>query len=69
MLFHVTAQHSWETRRRRQRAESFESIYPPSEVSRWVDGNDDVKVLAAGGYQSAHRYYAIVEAEEYNSVV
>ena len=48
MLFHVTDQHSWETRRRRQRAESFEDIYPPSEVSRWVEGNDDVKVLAKG---------------------
>ena len=69
MLFHVTAQHSWETCRGRKRAESSEDIYPPSEVSRWVEGNDDVKVLAAGGYQSAHRYYAFVEAEEYNSVV
>jgi len=69
MISHVTAQYFGETCRGRQRAESSEDIYPSSEVSRWVEGNDDVKVLAARGYQSAHRYYAFVEAEEYNSVV
>jgi hypothetical protein len=69
MLFHVTAQHSWETCRGRQRAESSEGIFPPSEVSRWVEGNKDVKVISAGGYQSAHRYYALVEADDYNAVV
>ena len=69
MLFHVTAQHSWETCRGRLRAEGAPNALPPSEVSRWVEGNDDVKVLVAGGYQSAHRHYAFVEAEEYGSVV
>ena len=39
------------------------------EGERWVEGNDDVKVITAGGYQAAHRYYAVVEADDYNSVV
>ena len=69
MLFHVPAQHSWETCRGRQRGQSSEDIFPPSEVNRWVEGNDDVKVIIAGGYNSAHRLYALVEADDYNSVI
>ena len=69
MLFHVTAQHSWETCRGRLREEGQLS---PSEVAQrqnWMEGNDDVTVLAVGGYQSSHRYYAFMEADDYNSVV
>ena len=68
MLFHITAQHSWETCRGRQRAESSGYIYPLSEVSRWVEDNDDVKIMRAAGYQSTHRYYVLLEADDYNSV-
>ena len=69
MLFHVTSKHSWETCRGRQRAESSEDIFPPSEVYRWIDGNDAVKVLLVGGHQSAHTFFAFVEADDYQSVV
>ncbi len=31
-----------------------------TEGERWVEGNNDVKVIAACGYQAAHRYYAVV---------
>jgi len=34
-----------------------------------TEGDNDVKVLGAWGYQSGHRYYALVEADDYNSVV
>ena len=40
-----------------------------TEGEKWVEGNDDVTVIFAGGYQSAHRYYAVVEADEYAQVV
>ena len=40
-----------------------------TEGEKWVAGNDDVTVIFAGGYQSAHRYYAVVEADEYAQVV
>ena len=69
MLFHVTSKHSWATCRGRQRAESTEDIFPPSEVYRWIEGNDDVKVLLVGGHQSAHTFFAFVEADDYQSVV
>ena len=41
---------------------------PRSERQRWVEGNDKVKVLSAYGYQTQHRYYAIVEADDYADV-
>ncbi len=66
MLFHVTAQHSWETCVGRMRAEG---ATIGTEGDKWVEGNNDVKVISAGGYQSGHRYYALVEADDYNSVV
>jgi len=69
MLFHVTAQHSWESCVGRMMAEGSVSQAVGIEGERWVEGNDDVKVIAAGGYQAAHRYYAVVEADDYNSVV
>jgi hypothetical protein len=69
MLFHVTTQHSQETCRGRLRAEGAPNTPTNAEAQRWIEGNDDVKVLAVGGYQSSHRYYAFVEAEDYNSVV
>ena len=69
MLFHVTAQHSWESCVGRMMAEGSVSLEAGIEGERWVEGNNEVKVIAAGGYQAAHRYYAVVEADEYNSVV
>ena len=68
MLFHITAKHSWETCRGRQRAESSEDIFPPSEVNKWIEGNDKVKVLLAGGHQTAHKFFAFVEADDYLAV-
>ena len=69
MLFHVTAQHSWESCVGKLMAEGTVSRETGIEGEKWVEGNEDVKVIAAGGYQSAHRYYAVVEADEYASVV
>ena len=69
MLFHVTAQHSWESCVGRMMAEGSVSQAVGIEGERWVEGNDDVKVIGAAGYQSGHRYYALVEADDYASVV
>ena len=54
MLFHVTAKHSWESCVGRMMAEGIVSQDAGFEGEKWVEGNDDVKVLVAGGYQSAH---------------
>ena len=69
MLFHVTAQHSWESCVGRMMAEGSVGREVGVEGERWVEGNDDVKVIVAGGYQASHRYYAVVEAAEYAQVV
>jgi len=69
MLFHVTAQHSWESCVGRMMAEGSVGREVGVEGERWVEGNDDVKVIVAGGYQASHRYYAVVEADEYSQVV
>ena len=69
MLFHVMAQHSWESCVGRMMAEGSVGQEAGIEGERWIEGNDDVKVIVAGGYQAAHRYYAVVEADDYNSVV
>ena len=69
MLFHVTAQHSWETCRGRMRDEGKLSPAEAAQRQNWIEGNENVKVLAVGGYQSSHRYYAFMEAEDYYSVV
>ena len=34
------------------------------EGERWVEGNNEVKVIAAGGYQAAHRYYSVLEPDD-----
>jgi|TARA_B100000470_G_scaffold167577_1_gene132017 hypothetical protein len=67
MIFHVKAQHDHQTcegaRRRRG-----EDVAPTVETERWLEGNDKVKVLTALGYISEHRYYAIVESDNYSDV-
>ena len=67
MIFHITSQHDYEScdGTREQRGET---VPPRFERQRWVEGNDKVKVLSAYGYQTQHRYYAIVEADDYADV-
>ena len=55
MLFHVTAQHSWETCRGRMRDEGKLSPAEAAQRQNWIEGNENVKVLAVGGYQASHR--------------
>ncbi len=45
MLFHVTAQHSWESCIGRMMAEGSVGREVGIEGERWVEGNDDVKVI------------------------
>ena len=67
MLFHVTAQHGHQTCVGAMRTRG-EGVEPRNETERWVEGNDKVKVLTALGYISEHRYYAIVESDDYSDV-
>jgi len=63
MIFHVMAQHSWET------CPGNDPNAPPVvDRQRWVEGNDKVKVLGAWGYQTEHTLYAIIESDDYDAV-
>ena len=67
MIFHITSQHDYESCEGTQEHWG-EDVPPRSERQRWVEGNDKVKVIGAYGYQTQHRYYAIVEADDYADV-
>ena len=68
MPCHITSQHYWNTCDGAKRAKGDSDVIPRSETQRWIEGNDKVKVLSACGYQTQHRYYAIVEANDYADV-
>ena len=67
MIFHVKAQHDNVTCEGARRARG-EDVAPTVETERWLEGNDKVKVLTALGYISEHRFYAIVESDDYSDV-
>ena len=67
MIFHITSQHDYESCEGTQEKRG-ENVPPRAERQRWVEGNEKVKVLSAYGYQTQHRYYAIVEADDYADV-
>ena len=67
MIFHITSQHDYESCEGTQEQRG-ENVRPRSERQQWVEGNDKVKVIGAYGYQTQHRYYAIVEADDYADV-
>ena len=67
MLFHITSQHNWETCEGSREFKG-ENVPPRSERQSWLEGNDKVKVLLAGGHQTAHKFFAFVEADDYLEV-
>ena len=67
MLFHIASQHNYETCKGSLAFKGVD-VPPRSERQRWIEGNDKVKIIGAYGYQTQHRYYAIVEANDYDDV-
>ena len=67
MLLYVSAQHTADncpgTRRNRG-----EDIPPQAELDKWVEGTDKVKVHGAWGFQTGHRVFAIIEADDYQDI-
>ena len=68
MIFHVMAQHSWDTCVGYKRAKGDPDVQPRVDTQRWVEGNDKVKVISAIGHQTLHRLFAIVESDTYADV-
>ena len=67
MIFHITSQHDYESCEGTLELRG-EDVRPRSERQQWVEGNNKVKVIGAYRYQTQHRYYAIVEADDYADV-
>ena len=69
MLFHITATHDNLNCGGVQARKSGIDISTPeylAEQSRWMEGNDKVKVVAAYTNQSSHRIFVVVEADNRN---
>ena len=68
MIFHITAQHDHlscygvKARRENNQAES------QKVMGRWMEGTDNVKVIAAYVNNPAHRIFAVVETDDYNDL-
>jgi len=50
MLFHVTSKHSYETCPAVQHGTQSDEV---RDLSSWVEGNEDVKIIGAWGYNVA----------------
>jgi len=71
MLFHITAAHDNLSCGGVQARKSGIDISTPeyrSEQTRWMEGNDKVKVVAAYQNQPSHRLFVIVEADNYDDL-
>ena len=65
MLFHVTAEHDHETCPGRAGGMGSDEV---REAQKWLEGNDDVKVLGVWGHQPSHMSFAIIEASDFAAV-
>ena len=63
MLFQVIATHSWETCEGNSSNPS-----PMAERQRWVEGNEEVRVIGAWGNHLRHTHFAVVEANDYDAI-
>ena len=65
MLFHVTANHDHMTCPAREGGrDSAEAV----QALKWIEGNDDVKVLGVMDIGTASRVFTLLEASEFDSL-
>jgi len=65
MLFHVTSKHSYETCPAVQHGTQSDEV---RDLSSWVEGNEDVKIIGAWGYSVAHTAFAVLEADDMQKI-
>ena len=65
MLFHVTAEHDHMTCPGREGGRAADAV---SEAQKWIEGNDEVKVLGVWAHQPPHKSWAIIEASDFAAV-
>ena len=65
MLFHVTAEHDHMTCPGREGGIGSDEV---KEFQKWMEGNDEVKVLGQWSHQPSHKSFAIIEASDFAAV-
>ena len=65
MLFHVKAKHSYETCPGIQHGTQSDEV---RDLTKWVEGNEDVRIIGAWGYNLAHTVFAILEADDVQQI-
>ena len=62
MLFHVTAEHDHMTCPGREGGVGSDEA---RQFQKWMEGNDEVKVLGQWSHQPSHKSFAIIEASDF----
>ena len=65
MLFHVTAEHDHLSCPARGREPGSDEV---RESQKWLEGNEEVKVLGVWGHQPSHKSFAIIDASDFGAV-
>ena len=65
MLFHVTAEHDHMTCPGRDNGPGSDEV---RQFQKWMEGNDEVKVLGQWSHQPSHKSFAIIEASDFAAV-
>ena len=65
MLFHVTASHDHETCPGRDGGPDSEAVI---NYQKWMEGNDEVKVLGVWGYNVSHTLFGVIEADDMQAI-
>ena len=65
MLFHVTAEHDHMTCPGREGGIGSDEV---KQFQKWMEGNDEVKVLGQWSHQPSHKSFAIIEASDFAAV-
>ena len=61
MLFHVTAKHNYKTCPGVQHGVDSDAV---RDMTSWMEGNSDVKVIGVWGYNVSHTIFAVIEADD-----
>ena len=65
MIFHATLEHDHMTCPGRDGGMGADAV---RQAQKWLEGNDDVKVLGAWGHQPSHKSWAILESDDFEAV-
>ncbi len=65
MLFHITAKHSYQTCPGVQHGIQSNEV---RDLTAWLEGNEDVRMIGAWAYNVAHTSFAVLEADDMQKI-